>query len=156
MTVTRVIDPDGNRWTVRRKWVHRRLRWRGSGSFDLLDGADLLSAGADLPVVGVILTVLALLLLAVGLVLFVVPALIFIGELLLVVAIVGVGLVGRLLFGRPWTVEAHRQGAGHAYEWRARGWGASRDLVRSVGEQLSTTGVAGGGTQVPARSSRPG
>jgi len=148
MAVMHVVDPSGTEWTVRRKWVHRRLRWRGRGrSLDFMDGADLVDAGADLPVVGVILGVVALVLLAIAAVLFIVPAVIFLVELLIVVAVVGVGLLGRMLFGRPWTVEAHQRHADHAYEWKVQGWRPSRDLVHSIAERLRTTGPPEGGTR---------
>ncbi len=89
------MGPEGNCWTVRRKWVQRRLRWRGKGgrSIDLMDGSDLASLGADLPVAGVIFTALALLLFAIAAVIFVVPAVVFVAELLLIVALVGLGLL---------------------------------------------------------------
>ena len=41
-----------------------------------------------------------------------------------------------------------QQRAGHAYEWKSRGWRASGDLVDSVAEQLRTTGLPAGGTQI--------
>lgn len=107
MATGTVSDPHGNRWAVRRKWVHRRLRWRGKagGSIDdLMDGAHLVELAADLPVVGVIFMALALLLVAVAAVIFVVPALVFVAELLLIATVVGLGLLGRVLLGRPWTV----------------------------------------------------
>lgn len=148
MTSTTVVDPQGNEWVVRRRWIHRRLRWRGKGrrSLDLIDGADLVGAGADLPVVGVILLVVALVLFAVAAVLLIVPALIFLVELLIIVVIVGLGLMGRLLLGRPWTVEARRSEPRQAFEWKVTGWRASSDLVQTVADQLRATGLPTGGT----------
>lgn len=112
-----------------------------------MDGADLVGAGADLPVVGVVLLVIALLLLAVAAVLFIVPAVIFLLELLIVAVIVGLGLLGRVLLGRPWTVEA-RRGDTESYEWKVSGWRASTDLVQTVADQLRTTGLPTGGAAV--------
>lgn len=150
MAVNRVVDQRGCEWVVRRKWVHQRVRWRGSGrSVDLMDGADLLSDGAEVPVVGVIFLGVGLVLLVIAAALFIVPALVFIGELLVIAAIVGLGLIGRVLFRQPWTVEARQQGADHAYEWKSRGWRASGDLVQTVGEQLRSTGLPTGGKQTP-------
>lgn len=134
-----VIDPHGERWQVRRTWVARKLRWRGKdrGLPDgLLDGADLVSLGDDLPVVGVIAAVIAALIFGIALVWFIVPALIFLLELLLVVAFVGLGVAGRVLFGRPWTVEAQRSGSDEALEWKVRGWRASDAKVGEVADQL--------------------
>jgi len=115
-----------------------------------MDGASLVDAGADLPIVGVILAALALLLLAVAAVLFIVPAVIFLVELLIVVVIVGAGVLGRVLFGRPWTVQAHEPRTERTFEWKVQGWRASGKLVDSIAEQLRTTGQPAGGTPIAA------
>lgn len=149
-----MADPHGGEWVVRRKWAHRRLRWRGKkGAGDLFETADLIATGGDLPVIGVILMAVALLLLAIAAVMFVVPALIFIGELLFIVAIVGLGTFGRLLLGRPWTVEALEVGGDEAYEWKVSGWRASRDLVQTVSDQLRATGPPTGASRIPNEAS---
>lgn len=152
MARQRVVDPQGTEWTVRRRWVHRRLRWRGPrrGALDLLDGADLIGSAGDLPVVGIVFLVIGLILIAVFAVLFIIPAVIFLIELLIVLAIVTIGVVGRMLFGRPWTVEARRDGDGAGYEWQTTGWRASNELVHAVAGQLRTTGHAGDGRPIPA------
>lgn len=151
MAARTVMDPQGTRWVVRRMWVHRRLRWRGNAgrAIDLMDGADLAALGADLPVVGMILLALTLLLFAVAAVILVVPALVFVAELLLIAAVVGLGLLGRVLLGRPWTVEARAQGADHAFEWKVRGWRASGQLRDAVEQQVQATGEPMGGSRVP-------
>jgi hypothetical protein len=150
MATATVTDPQGTHWAVRRKWVHRRLRWRGKAgrSIDLMDGSDLASFGAELPVVGAIFLVVALLLFAIAAVIFVVPAVVFVAELLLIAAFVGLGLFGRVLLGRPWTVEAREKGADHAYEWKVRGWRASGELREAIAQQLQATGLPTGGTRV--------
>lgn len=148
-----MADPQGDEWVVRRKWAHRRLRWRGKkGAGDLFETADLIATGGDLPVIGVILMAVALLLVAIAAVMFVVPALVFVGELLFIVAIVGLGTFGRLLLGRPWTVEAREVGEGDVYEWKVSGWRASRDLVQTVSDQLRATGAPTGGSRVPTEA----
>jgi hypothetical protein len=149
MTGLRRIDPAGAEWVVRRRWVHRDLRWRGKrGTLDLLDGADLAAAGSDLPVVGGVLVAIAAILFVAGLVLFVLPLLLLVAELLLVAVVLGAGVAGRVLLGRPWTVEARRLGEDCAYEWKVTGWGSSRALVRSVADQLEATGIPTGGEPV--------
>ena len=146
----KVEDPSGREWTVRRKWVPRRLRWRGrTFSFDLLDGAELLSFGDELPVVGVIFAAIAAFLVAVGLVVLVLPAVVFILELLLIATLVGLGVLGRVLLGRPWTIEARQKGADHALEWRARGWQGSQEVLESVAQQIAVNGTPAGGARVP-------
>jgi len=101
-----------------------------------MNGAELFSLGDDLPVVGVIAAVIAALVFGIALVLFIVPALIFLLELLLVLALVGLGVAGRVLFGRTWTVEAQRADSDEALEWKVRGWRASDAKVAEVGDQL--------------------
>jgi hypothetical protein len=123
---------------------------KGARSLDLMDGAELASVGGDLPIVGVVLMGIGLLLFAIALLIFIVPALILIAELLLIAALVGIGLAGRVLFGRLWTVEAHQEGDDHAYEWKVAGWRASGELVRSIADQLRGTGLPTGGARVPS------
>ncbi len=110
------------------------------GQAALLDGADLAGEGAELPVVGVIMFAIAALLLGALAVVFVIPGLIFALELLLVLVAVGLGALGRVLFGRPWTVEARVKGTNEGGEWKVTGWRASGELVDSVAERLQATG----------------
>ena len=143
MAAKTVVDPEGRTWKVRRRWVHRSVSWRGprgDRALDLLDGADLAGDGADLPVVGVIMSAIAALLLGVLAVVFVIPGLIFALELLLVLLAVGLGALGRVLFRRPWTVEARVKGTNQGGEWKVTGWRASGELVASVAERLQATG----------------
>ncbi len=159
MGSTRATDPQGGEWVVRRKWTHRRLRWRGRrGVGELLDGTDLTGLGSDLPFVGVFLVAIALLLLTfaavlfiVPAVLFIVPAVLFVVELLIAMVIVDVGLTGRLLFGRPSTVEAKQLATGSTYQWNVSGWRPSRNLVTTIAEQLRATGLPTGGAPTPSQ-----
>ena len=139
MAEREVTDPQGERWRVQRKWVPRKVRWRGKDRDlpdGLLDGAELLSFGDEVPVVGVIAAVIAALVLGIALVLFLVPALIFLLELLFVLALVCLGVAGRVLLGRPWTVEARRMGGDETLEWKVRGWRASDAKVTEVADLL--------------------
>lgn len=143
MAAKTVVDPAGRTWKVRRRWVHRSASWRGPKghrALDLLDGADLAGEGAELPVVGVIMFAIAALLLAVLAVVFVIPALIFVIELALVLVAVGLGVLGRVLFRRPWTVEARVDGTSQGGEWKVTGWRASGDFLNSVADRLEATG----------------
>ncbi len=96
---------------VRRRILHWRPRWRGlrrnvdapepdgdvggsGGGFSFLDLLDDLFA-AVLVAIAVVVVVAT-----------VIPAVVFALELLLVALLAGVGIVGRSLLGRPWTVEA--------------------------------------------------
>lgn len=141
-----VVDPEGRTWKVRRRWVHRSVSWRGpkgERAFDLMDGADIAGEAADLPIVGVIMFAISALLIGVLAVVFIIPALIFALELLLVLAVIGLGVLGRVLFRRPWTVEARVEGTRRGREWKVVGWGASTDLMESVAERLRMTGHIG-------------
>ena len=149
MAAKTVVDPAGRTWKVRRRWIHRRVSWRGPKghrALDVLDGADLAGEGAELPVVGVILFAIAALLVAVLAVAFVIPALIFVVEMALVLAAVGLGVLGRVLFRRPWTVEARVDGTTQGGEWKVTGWRASGDLLNSVADRLEATGQLPGAT----------
>lgn len=149
-----VTDPQGQRWRVKTKWLPRRVRWRGKDvdvPGELLEGVELLSVGDDLAVLGVIAAALGALIAAVLLVLFVVPAVIFVIELLVVVLLVALGATGRVVLGRPWTVEARLLGTDTSAEWKVRGWRASSAKVTEIARQIeaghtppTTDGVTNG------------
>ena len=145
MAARTVAAPDGRTWRVRRRWVHRTVRWRGrrGDPLDVLDAADVVGEGADLPIVGVVLFAIATLILAVGAVVFVVPAVLFLLELLFVVVAIGLGVGARILFRRPWTVEARAVGTNDGREWKVVGWRASGELVEAVAERIRSTGGVG-------------
>jgi hypothetical protein len=145
MAAQTVVGPDGRTWKVRRRWVHRSVSWRGrkGNPVDLLDGADLAGEAADLPVVGVIFFAIAALLLAVAAVVFVVPAVIFLLEALFVLAVVALGAATRILFRRPWTVEARVAGTNEGREWKVVGWRASGELVETLADRIRSTGRVG-------------
>ena len=143
MAVRTVVDPQGRTWRVRRRWVHRTVRWRGSRDVPDVDvpGLDLLDdelgclAAIGLGVVTVVVGGLAFF--------FVLPALLFLGELLLVIAAIGLGGVARVVFRRPWTVEARVAGTNEGREWKVTGWRASGELVDTVAARVQATGRPG-------------
>ena len=147
MAVRTVVDPEGRTWRVRRRWVHRSVGWRS----ELVDPFDVappdvrvLDVDDDLgvlAVVGIVITSLAALAVFVF---FVVPAVVFLVELLLVVLAIVLGAFGRVLFRRPWTVEARVKGTNQGREWKVVGWRASGELVEQVAERVRSTGKAGG------------
>lgn len=140
-----VTDPTNLRWTVRRRWAHWRLEWRGPRdghrSLDVFNGADLLGGADDLPIVGVIVVVVLAVVFTIGALVFVLPALLFVVEVLILVLAAGLAVLGRVLFRRPWTVEA-RSSSGERREWKVVGWRASGALVDQVAHHLSATGRA--------------
>lgn len=99
-------------------------------------GAEMLFADSSIAV-GVALA------LAFALVVFVVLPLIGLAlELILLVAILGFGLIGRLIFRRPWIIEAinldHPQ---RSAEFGVRGWGESGRAVAQLSAAIRVSGV---------------
>jgi hypothetical protein len=153
IVVRTVVAPDGRTWKVRRKWLTRTVHWRGpwrpTDALDALGVASDLSDIAELPVVGWILVVPLLLLFGAGVVALVVPAVLFLGELAVVLLLVGLGVLGRILFRRPWTVEARLAGTNEGRQWKVAGWRASGEQVAAVAERLQATGRVGDVTWTP-------
>ncbi|MDQ3305903.1 MAG: hypothetical protein M3535_07985 [Actinomycetota bacterium] len=141
MTSLRTVSPDGHAWRVRRQWTPRlegrglrerlaaRRRRRAAkedrdkgDSFwsELLEPISWLSESVPTLVVGLVLTALSVLLVVLGL-----PLLLVVVDLVVVVALVVGGVVARVLFRRPWTVEAVSDGGERATRqvvgWRASG-----------------------------------
>ena len=85
-------------------------------------------------VVFLVIIALVLFLIFVG-----IPLLIALGELLFIVVLAVVGVVGRVLFRRPWTVDAiDPAGARHA--WSVVGWRSSRDARRFIADRIAAAG----------------
>ena len=118
MKQVRVTDPSGRDWVVRRRWLPWSVRWRGPlrprkkqkkestdpGWLDFLDfGEPFLDFDEGFG--GFVAVVVVIFLVVVG-VLLVFPLFIFIVELLLVMLVVAAALVARVLFRRPWLVDA--------------------------------------------------
>lgn len=102
---------------------------------ELLDDELGIFAAIGLAITGVVVVALA--------VLFVIPALVFAVELLLVVLAIGLGALVRVLFRRPWTVEARVAGTHEGREWKVVGWRASGELVATLAERIRSTGRVG-------------
>ena len=101
-----VVDPQGRGWTVRRRWT-RRPRWRGAARSRLADWLDVGDLGDMLgnllPALAVILGAIAL---SALLVFFGIPLLLFVVESVFLLALALAALLSRLLWLRPWTLEA--------------------------------------------------
>lgn len=149
-----VTAPDGTRWRVRRRWLERpartprpRLRLpRRPTLEDGLDAASMLpdpggfADAADDP-----LTALALVLGAVLLGLlaaFVLLPLLGVAlELAVPLVLAGAGLLGRVLLGRPWTIEAVAVGApAQRVAFAVPGWRRSRRALAALTAAIETTG----------------
>jgi hypothetical protein len=96
------------------------------------DGADAAESAFQLGEVAVGLAVILVL------VVFVAP---------LLVAIAGVGLIGRIVFRRPWTVEA-RADDGTMLRWQVIGWRASGEFRARAAESLRAGVIPPGATTV--------
>jgi hypothetical protein len=131
----KVTGPDGRRWTLGRHWLPRRKRIKkadiSDASPDLpgLDGLD------DLGVFGMIIAgiiaVIAVIFLA--LLLFNVIALAI--ELLIVIVVGLAGLIGRVVFRRPWVVFA--RSGDNRFEYRVVGYFNSRRTLQELAGRLS-------------------
>lgn len=125
---------DGTAWWIRRRWAPKP-RWRGPFGRHLFDGFDL-PFGIDLEGIGV---VIAIALFVVFMIFLGGPLLVFLVETLLIIPVVLVtGILGRVLFRRPWTIEAtdHRR----RVEWKVVGWNASSRAADRMEKAIAATG----------------
>lgn len=77
----------------------------------------------------------ALILFAVALVYVVVPLLVALVDLLILILVALLGALTRVLFRRPWTVEA-RAADGTTQHWRVTGWRASHERCIEIAQRL--------------------
>ena len=144
-----VVETAQGTWHVRRRWAPRhlgrhtlwarftdRMRRVRRRTTDLGDVPDP-GCGGDVGegiVVFLVLIVVVVFLVLVG-----IPFLIALGELLLLLVLVVAGLVGKLVFRRPWTIDAAGPEGAH-HEWDVVGWRPSRAARAFVAERLAATG----------------
>lgn len=133
----RVRDPQGRQWRVRRRWLTiRRPKWHRKDGPDL-DVLDVLDLGDD-PIslaIGVLLLIGAGALLGI----FLLPLVLFLGELLLLVPLAALGILGRLLLRRPWTIEA-RHGP-TVVRTQVVGWHDSTREIARLASQVRLGGL---------------
>ena len=135
----RVVDPEGRAWVVRRQWAPRmhgrglRARFRRGKEGNGLAWIDVpfLPDGLTVLLVVVALLAVVLLFVLVGL-----PLLLALMDLIVVVALAVGGVVGRIVFRRPWTVEAV-SGDGDRWCAHAVGWQASGRLRQELADHLA-------------------
>jgi len=136
-----VTAPDGREWKVGRQWLPARVRIRpdrgdgddddGDGFLDTMgDFFGIDDAGAGI-LVGFAVLALSALVLAI-----VFPVIALTLELIILLALFLAGIVGRLVFRRPWHVLARTDG-GARYRWPVRGWRASGERVHAVADALA-------------------
>jgi len=129
----KVMDPHGRTVSVHRRWLPWRRRRRDVDA----PGVDLAAGAVDDPA-GLLLTLASLVLL----IPFVLGLVLLVGEIFLLVLLLPVAALVRILFRRPWTVEATSQG--HVlWSEQVRGWTASGVRVLEIaavyerGDELS-------------------
>jgi hypothetical protein len=144
-----IHDPNGLRWIVRRRWLPWSVRWRGPGRArkrrekeekypgwtHVFDVADPLLWFDEAP--GGFLLILGLVVAAV-VTLFVLPFFVFLIEVLLVALVAGIGIVFRIVFRRPWLVEAYPVEGPHDKHliWKVAGVRRSGLAVDDIAEQI--------------------
>ena len=115
----KVTGPDGRRWTLGRHWLPRRKRFKKA---DLTDfGPDLPGFGGDdLGIFGVIIAAIVGVILAIFLALLLFNVVALAIELLIVIVVALVGVIGRVVFRRPWIVFARTKD--QRLEWPVVGY----------------------------------
>lgn len=145
-----ISDPNSVRWVVRRRWLPWSVRWRGPGRsqtrrekgaedpgwLHFLDFADPLLWFDEAP--GGFLLILGLVVAAVVAVLFVLPLFIFMVEVLLVALVAAVGILFRIVFRRPWLVEAFPVEGPHVKHliWKVGRVQRSGEVVDQIAAQI--------------------
>jgi Flp pilus assembly protein TadB len=130
-----VTAPDGRTWTLGRRWLPRRRRFKKADLSDVgpdggFDGFD----ADDLGIVGLIFAVVAAFFLAVFVALLAFNVIALALELLIVIVVALAGVVGRVVFRRPWIVFA-RHGK-ERLEWPVVGYLNSRRTLEDVAGRL--------------------
>ncbi|HEY5710149.1 MAG TPA: hypothetical protein VIS51_12245 [Solirubrobacterales bacterium] len=153
MRGTVVTSPDGHRWQVGRRWVDRSLpdlrhRYRthrekvfgddnGSGPLDVLMLPDFDLLDFDDSPVAAIAVAAAVAIGALLLFLILLPLIGIALELIILLVLLWSGIVGRVVFGRPWVVVAadlddpERSAAFAVKGWRRSGQ-ATEELKRAI------------------------
>ena len=121
-------SPDGRTWTIKRHWLSLRPRWRGGsdwGVVDVGDPSDLLDDGPFAFVLGIVAFAL--------LALFLFPVFAILIEILIAVVALSVTLGAKILFRRPWIVDAIAPGEASApMRWKVVGWRRSHEVMNEI------------------------
>lgn len=123
----KVSSPDGQTWRISRRWVPWRRRVKGA--MRLLPDSYWSSWGDS--TIGAILSIIGLIIL----IPFLVVALIAGIELLLVLLLLPFVVLGRVAFGRHWTVEV-RRGWRPWSEEQAGDWQASGLRIHALADEI--------------------
>ena len=132
----KVTGPDGRRWKLGRRWFPRFKR---IGKADVTDfGPDLPGFDGldDLGIIGFIFAAILAVILAIFLALLLFNVIALAIELVIFLVLLIAGIIGRVLFRKPWLVFASTKGAtSHA---EVVGWRASRDWLRDAETRIAS------------------
>jgi hypothetical protein len=142
------VETAAGAWHVRRRWaprhlgahtiwarfVHRirKVRRRPAGAGDLAD------VGCALDIAEEIFAFVAIVVVVLFLIFIGIPFLIALGELLFIVVLALIGTVSRVLFRRPWTVDAVSPSGTH-HHWSIVGWRASGAARQFVANRITAS-----------------
>jgi hypothetical protein len=132
----KVTGPDGRRWKLGRKWFPRFTRIKKADVTDFgpdlpgLDGLD------DLGIVGAIFAAILAVIVAIFLALLLFNVIALAIELTILIVLTIAGLIGRILFRKPWVVGATSQGE-HVYD-EVVGWRASRQWLNDAAARIES------------------
>ena len=137
--------PDGRVWVVRRRWTPRlsgetageRFQGRLSVVAGNLRGGSPLHPWFGIFRYGCLAPVGLVLIVTLVVVFVLAPLVVAIAELLVVLVLGASALVARVVFRRPWAVEAVADD-GEILSWRVVGWRASRAKVGDTADHLAT------------------
>jgi hypothetical protein len=158
-----IVAPDGRRWKVRRRWAPRLGKESAWGRFRHRVGrtarrtGDVVGGGDPgcLDVFGEGILIALAIVAAVLIVLFVlVPLIVAVVDLVFVLLVALLGVVVRIVFRRPWTVEAVADD-GERHTWRIVGWRDSGEQITRAAEQLAAGLAPSGPTGVVDASAGP-
>ena len=138
MGARRVVGPGDRVWRVGRRWVGdppRLPRRELDGGGDGGAWADLFDFGLDDSPLAAIAAALLAVAVIVALFTAIWPLIALTIELVIIVVLLVAGIVGRVLFRRPWTVEARSQRL--AARWQVSGWRASSELVEQISSRIA-------------------
>jgi hypothetical protein len=113
--------------------MRRRFRSMGRHAGGLGEGADVAGGCIDLEALLIAVVVIAVILLAIF---FVIPLLLTLVDLVVVLLLTLLGFVAKIVFRRPWTLEA-RSDDGTVYRWKVVGWRASGQRRDEIAQMLS-------------------
>jgi hypothetical protein len=132
----KVTGPDGRRWKLGRTWFPRFKR---IGKADVTDfGPDLPGFDGldDLGIVGFIIAAVLAVIVAIFLALLLFNVIALAIELVIFLVLLVAGIIGRVLFRKPWGVFAKTRDA-TAYA-EVVGWRASREWLRDAETRIAS------------------